>query len=48
LIPTITLRVAEMLPRRGTEQDWFQCCILVHEENTTRNAVVWVRSHVLQ
>ena len=28
-----------MLPRRGSEQDWLQYCILGHEENTTRYAV---------
>ena len=39
LISTIALRVAEMLLRRGSEQDGFQYCILGHEENTTRNAV---------
>jgi len=33
LISTITLRVAEMLLRRGSEQDWLQYCILGHEEN---------------
>jgi len=38
LISTITLRVAEILPRRGSEQDWLQYCILGHEENTTRYA----------
>jgi len=39
LISTITLRADEMLPRSGSEQDWFQYCILGHKENTTRNAV---------
>jgi len=28
-----------MLRRSGSEQAWFQYCILGHEENTTRNAV---------